>query len=52
MQYETISLVFLDQDGILSLLGYTHTGSLKCISAPGKGAEFMIKIPLLLEAKT
>ncbi|EKF02562.1 HAMP domain-containing histidine kinase [Tolypothrix sp. LEGE 11397] len=29
----------------------THKGSLKCISAPGKGAEFVIEIPLFIDAK-
>jgi two-component system, NtrC family, sensor kinase len=29
----------------------THKGFLKCISAPGKGADFVIEIPLLIEDK-
>ena len=32
-----------------SIITVTHQGELQCISAPGKGAEFIIKIPISLQ---
>ena len=32
-----------------AIITVTHQGELQCISAPGKGAEFIIKIPISLQ---
>ncbi|MHC0061464.1 ATP-binding protein [Nostoc sp. UIC 10890] len=34
------------------MIAEIHGGSLECISQPGQGAEFVIKIPLIQDSST